>query len=276
MSYMTVQILQRFKILKKIRKLLVNIYLFKTIKQKIEQETSMEQSIAIKNLCKSYGQTQILKDISFEAKAGRVTAFLGPNGAGKSSTLRILLGLDKATSGLTKIGDQTYKELKVPLKTVGASFDSVGAPDDRTVYQHLKIVATSNGISSQRIEQVLDMVDISHKKKSKIGKLSLGEGQRLGIATALLGNPQYLVLDEPTNGLDPRGIRWFREFIKKQAQEGKTVLLSSHILSEVEAVTDDVVIINKGKVLIKGTLQEVMKNLSSLEEVFFRLTEGEK
>ena len=276
MSYMTVQILQRFKILKKIRKLLVNIYLFKTIKQKIEQETSMEQSIAIKNLCKSYGQTQILKDISFEAKAGRVTAFLGSNGAGKSSTLRILLGLDKATSGLTKIGDQTYKELKFPLKTVGASFDSVGAPDDRTVYQHLKIVAASNGISSQRIEQVLDMVDISHKKKSKIGKLSLGEGQRLGIATALLGNPQYLILDEPTNGLDPRGIRWFREFIKKQAQEGKTVLLSSHILSEVEAVTDDVVIINKGKVLIKGTLQEVMKNLSSLEEVFFSLTEGGK
>ena len=236
----------------------------------------MEQSITIKNLCKSYGQTQILKDISFEAKAGRVTAFLGPNGAGKSSTLRILLGLDKATSGLTKIGDQTYKELKFPLKIVGASFDSVGAPDDRTVYQHLKIVAASNGISSQRIEQVLDMVDISHKKKSKIGKLSLGEGQRLGIATALLGNPQYLILDEPTNGLDPRGIRWFREFIKKQAQEGKTVLLSSHILSEVEAVTDDVVIINKGKVLINGTLQEVMKNLSSLEEVFFSLTEGGK
>ena len=229
----------------------------------------MEQSITIKNLCKSYGQTQILKDISFEAKAGRVTAFLGPNGAGKSSTLRILLGLDKATSGLTKIGDQTYKELKFPLKIVGA-------PDDRTVYQHLKIVAASNGISSQRIDQVLDMVDISHKKKSKIGKLSLGEGQRLGIATALLGNPQYLILDEPTNGLDPRGIRWFREFIKKQAQEGKTVLLSSHILSEVEAVTDDVVIINKGKVLIKGTLQEVMKNLSSLEEVFFSLTEGGK
>lgn len=263
------------KILKKIRKLLINIYLFQMIQQ-IEQETPMEQSITIKNLCKSYGQTQILKDISFEAKAGRVTAFLGPNGAGKSSTLRILLGLDKATSGLTKIGDQTYKELKFPLKTVGASFDSVGAPDDRTVYQHLKIVAASNGISSQRIEQVLDMVDISHKKKSKIGKLSLGEGQRLGIATALLGDPQYLILDEPTNGLDPRGIRWFREFIKKQAQEGKTVLLSSHILSEVEAVTDDVVIINKGKVLIKGTLREVMRNLSSLEEVFFSLTEGGK
>ena len=127
--------------------------------------------LPLKNLCKSYGQTQILKDISFEAKAGRVTAFLGPNGAGKSSTLRILLGLDKATSGLTKIGGQTYKELKFPLKIVGASFDSVGAPDDRTVYHHLKIVAASNGISSQRIEQVLDMVDISHKKKSKIGKI---------------------------------------------------------------------------------------------------------
>ena len=231
----------------------------------------MEQSITIKNLCKSYGQTQILKDISFEAKAGRVTAFLGPNGAGKSSTLRILLGLDKATSGLTKIGDQTYKELKFPLKTVGASFDSVGAPDDRTVYQHLKIVAASNGISSQRIEQVLDMVDISHKKKSKIGKLSLGEGQRLGIATALLGNPQYLILDEPTNGLDPSGIRWLRNFLKEQSEEGKTILLSSHILSEVEAVTDDVVFIHKGKIIANGELKNIMKNAATLEEVFFNL-----
>ena len=232
--------------------------------------------LEVKQLTKHFGGLTAVGDVTLELNEGELVGLIGPNGAGKSSTLRILLGLDKATSGLAKIGDQTYKELQFPLKTVGASFDSVGAPDDRTVYQHLKIVAASNGISSQRIEQVLDMVDISHKKKSKIGKLSLGEGQRLGIATALLGNPQYLILDEPTNGLDPRGIRWFREFIKKQAQEGKTVLLSSHILSEVEAVTDDVVIINKGKVLIKGTLQEVMKNLSSLEEVFFSLTEGGK
>ena len=232
--------------------------------------------LEVKNLTKHFGGLTAVGDVTLELNEGELVGLIGPNGAGKSSTLRILLGLDKATSGLAKIGDQTYKELQFPLKTVGASFDSVGAPDDRTVYQHLKIVAASNGISSQRIEQVLEMVDISHKKKSKIGKLSLGEGQRLGIATALLGDPQYLILDEPTNGLDPRGIRWFREFIKKQAQEGKTVLLSSHILSEVEAVTDDVVIINKGKVLIKGTLQEVMKNLSSLEEVFFSLTEGGK
>ena len=232
--------------------------------------------LEVKNLTKHFGGLTAVGDVTLELNEGELVGLIGPNGAGKSSTLRILLGLDKATSGLAKIGDQTYKELQFPLKTVGASFDSVGAPDDRTVYQHLKIVAASNGISSQRIDQVLDMVDISHKKKSKIGKLSLGEGQRLGIATALLGDPQYLILDEPTNGLDPRGIRWFREFIKKQAQEGKTVLLSSHILSEVEAVTDDVVIINKGKVLIKGTLQEVMKNLSSLEEVFFSLTEGGK
>ena len=158
-----------------------------------------------------------------------------------------LLGLDKATSGLTKIGDQTYKELKFPLKTVGASFDSVGAPDDRTVYQHLKIVALVMGYPVSELNKSWIWWILAIRKNLKIGKLSLGEGQRLGIATALLGNPQYLILDEPTNGLDPRGIRWFREFIKKTAQEGKTVLLSSHILSEVEAVTDDVVIINKRK-----------------------------
>lgn len=234
----------------------------------------MKHTITIQQLHKSHGNTEILQDISFEAQAGRVTAFLGPNGAGKSSTLRILLGLDKASSGTATIEGKHYRDFLFPLRMVGASFDGVGAPDDRTVYQHLKIVATSNGISSQRIDEVLQIADISHKKKSKIGNLSLGEGQRLGIATALLGDPQYLILDEPTNGLDPRGIRWFREFIKQQAQAGKTVLLSSHILSEVEAVTDDVVIINKGRVLAQGTLHEVMKDLASLEEVFFSLTDG--
>lgn len=234
----------------------------------------MEHNIEIKGITKNYGKYQILTDITFEAKEGRVTAFLGPNGAGKSTTLRILLGLDKADSGSARIDGKAYSKLKNPLTKVGVSFDGVGAPVDRTVYQHLRIVAASNGISKSRIDTVLNMTDIKHKKSAKIGNLSLGEGQRLGIATALLGDPQFLILDEPTNGLDPGGIRWFREFIKIQAKAGKTVLLSSHILSEVEAVTDDVVIINKGHIISKGNLNSVMKGVSSLEDVFFHLTDG--
>lgn len=234
----------------------------------------MEHNIEIKGITKNYGKYQILTDITFEAKEGRVTAFLGPNGAGKSTTLRILLGLDKADSGSARIDGKAYSKLKNPLTKVGVSFDGVGAPSDRTVYQHLRIVSSSNGISTSRIDTVLNITDIKHKKSAKIGNLSLGEGQRLGIATALLGDPQFLILDEPTNGLDPGGIRWFREFIKIQAKAGKTVLLSSHILSEVEAVTDDVVIINKGHIISKGNLNAVMKGVSSLEDVFFHLTDG--
>lgn len=234
----------------------------------------MNNKIEISNLCKKIGNKIILDQISFEARAGRVTAFLGPNGAGKSTTLRILLGLDYATSGAVTISGSSYASLSRPLLKVGASFDGIGAPPDRSVYRHLKIISISNGISESRIDEVLSLTEMLHKKSALIGTLSLGEGQRLGIATALLGNPNFLILDEPTNGLDPGGIRWFREFIKNQGKIGKTVLLSSHILSEVEAVTDDVVIINKGKIIAQGELKEITSNLSSLEEVFFQLTDG--
>ena len=231
----------------------------------------MENSIEIKNLCKVCGNTIILDDINFVAKEGRVTAFLGPNGAGKSSTLRILLGLDQATSGSGTIAGKNYKDIRQPLFVVGATFDGLGSPSDRTVYQHLKIVATSNGIEKNRINEVLTITDIAHKKNESIGHLSLGETQRVSLATALLGNPQFLILDEPTNGLDPSGIRWLRNFLKEQSEKGKTILLSSHILSEVEAVTDDVVFIHKGKIIANGELQNIMKNAATLEEVFFNL-----
>ena len=231
----------------------------------------MENSIEIKNLCKGYGHTTILDDISFVAKEGRVTAFLGPNGAGKSSTLRILLGLDQATSGSATIAGKNYKGIRNPLFVVGATFDGLGSPSDRKVYQHLRIVAASNGIEKSRISEVLAITDIAHKKNESIGHLSLGETQRVSLATALLGNPQFLILDEPTNGLDPSGIRWLRNFLKEESEKGKTILLSSHILSEVEAVTDDVVFIHKGKIIANGELKNIMKNAATLEEVFFNL-----
>ncbi|MDQ0232889.1 ABC transporter ATP-binding protein [Metabacillus malikii] len=229
-------------------------------------------NIVISHLCKRHGDKEILKDVSFEAKQGRITAFLGPNGAGKSSTLRILLGLDRS-AGTATFGGRRYVTFDNPLKVVGAAFDGVGGNISRKVKTHLKIIAQSNGIPFRRVTEVLKIVGLSEKGNAKLGTLSLGEGQRLGLAAALLGDPQYIVLDEPTNGLDPTGIRWFREFIRQQRDLGKTVLLSSHILSEVEAVADDVVIINHGKVIAQGELHYVMKNLESLEDVFFSLTE---
>ena len=235
----------------------------------------MTNKIEIRNVTKTYKDGDILKNVSFTAEEGEVTAFLGPNGAGKSSTLRILLGLDRPSSGTALIGGKKYCDIERPLLTVGASFDGVGAPSDRTVFQHLKIAAASNGIDFFRISEVLSITDIEHKRYSKISNLSLGEGQRLGIATALLGNPQYLILDEPTNGLDPGGIRWFRNFIREQASTGKTVLLSSHILSEVEAITDKVVFIDKGSIIASGTLHNIMNGFDNLEEVFFHLTGGD-
>ena len=231
----------------------------------------MKKNIEIKNLCKVYGNITILDDINFVANEGRVTAFLGPNGAGKSSTLRILLGLDQATSGSATIEGINYKDIRNPLFVVGATFDGLGSPSDRTVYQHLRIVAASNGIKKSRIDEVLAVTDITHKKNESIGHLSLGETQRVSLATALLGNPQFLILDEPTNGLDPSGIRWLRNFLKEQSEKGKTILLSSHILSEVEAVTDDVVFIHKGKIIANGELKKIMKDTVNLEEVFFNL-----
>lgn len=235
----------------------------------------MTNKIEIRNVTKTYKDGDILKNVSFTAEEGEVTAFLGPNGAGKSSTLRILLGLDRPSLGTALIGGKKYCDIEHPLLTVGASFDGVGAPSDRTVFQHLKIAAASNGIDFFRISEVLSITDIEHKRYSKISNLSLGEGQRLGIATALLGNPQYLILDEPTNGLDPGGIRWFRNFIREQASTGKTVLLSSHILSEVEAITDKVVFIDKGSIIASGTLHNIMNGFDNLEDVFFHLTGGD-
>lgn len=235
----------------------------------------MTNKIEIRDVTKTLKEGDILKNVTFTAEEGEVTAFLGPNGAGKSSTLRILLGLDRPSSGTALIGGKKYCDIERPLLTVGASFDGVGAPSDRTVFQHLKIAAASNGIDYSRISEVLSITDIEHKRYSKIGNLSLGEGQRLGIATALLGNPQYLILDEPTNGLDPSGIRWFRNFIREQASTGKTVLLSSHILSEVEAVTDRVVFIDKGSIIASGTLRNILNGFDNLEDVFFHLTGGD-
>ena len=229
--------------------------------------------IELKNVTKDYDGHLALRNLNLTIQNGEIVGLIGHNGAGKSSTLRILLGLDRATSGTATFDGQTYQSMIYPLKTVGAAFDGIGGLPNRKVYDHLHIITASNAIPKFRIDEVLEMTGIAHKKKDFLSSLSLGEGQRLGLAVALLGDPQFLILDEPTNGLDPSGIKWFRKFIRKQADLGKTVLLSSHILSEVQMVTDDVVLIHHGQIIEQGTLEDVLQGTDSLEELFFDLTE---
>jgi ABC-2 type transport system ATP-binding protein len=231
-------------------------------------------TIDVSHVNKTHGRKTVLKDITFSAQPGKVTAFLGPNGAGKSSTLRILLGLDYPDSGKGTFNNKIYSQLRYPLQTVGAVFDGIGGSPSRRVKTHLDILAQANGISLSRTREVLETVGLLHKSSVRLGTLSLGEGQRLGLAGALLGDPQCLVLDEPTNGLDPGGIRWFRSLIKQQAESGKTVLLSSHILAEVEQVADNIVIIDQGSIVASGPLDDIKNQLRSLEDVFFAVTQG--
>ncbi|MHC5216375.1 ABC transporter ATP-binding protein [Enterococcus sp. LJL128] len=235
-----------------------------------------KKDIEINCICKSHKARKILKNISFTAEAGKITAFLGENGAGKSSTLRILLGLDRQQSGSATFSGRKYAEMTMPLKTVGAVFDGIGGIPSRKVRTHLKIIAQSNSIPKEKIAEVLKQVGLSDKKQARLETLSLGEGQRLSLAAALLGDPQYLVLDEPLNGLDPSGIRWLRKLLRRLAKEGKTILLSSHILSEVEELADRAVIIHQGELAASWELTAMRQEEKSLEEIFFSLTEQEE
>ncbi|MCI1747634.1 MAG: ATP-binding cassette domain-containing protein [Acidipropionibacterium sp.] len=229
--------------------------------------------IDIRHLVKRHGSRTVVDDVSFTARPGRVTGLLGPNGAGKSSTLRILLGLDRAASGSALIGGVPYRSLNRPLVHVGAMLDGPGANKGRTTRAHLRWVAQSNGIPSARIDEVLAITGLQDAARKRVGSLSLGMGQRLGIATALLGDPGVLVLDEPTNGLDPDGLRWMRRFLRSLAEGGKTVLVSSHFMSEMEETADDFVVIARRRVVASGTADEVKAGHASLEDAFFALTD---
>lgn len=231
--------------------------------------------IEIRNLTKTHGSRTVVNDISLDAAPGRITGFLGPNGAGKSSTMRILLGLDRATSGTALIDGRAYRDIDRPLWTVGSMLDGPGAAKGRTARAHLTWVAQSNGIPPQRVGEVLDMTGLADAARARIRGFSLGMGQRLGIAAALLGNPRVLVLDEPTNGLDPDGIRWTRRLLRRLADDGKTVFVSSHLMNEMEGIADDIVVIARGQILASGTAREVQGRHASLEDAFFDLTDGQ-
>lgn len=228
--------------------------------------------IEIIGVTKKYGPKTAVDDVSFTARPGRVTGFLGPNGAGKSSTLRILLGLDRPTSGEALIDGKPYATLQEPLRTVGAMIDGASAVPERRGIDHLKWIAQSNRIPNRRIGEVLETVGLTDAARVRVKKYSLGMKQRLGLAAALLGEPRILVLDEPVNGLDPEGIRTVRTFLRRYADQGNTVLLSSHLMSETAETVDDIVIINKARIIATGTLDEITDGHINLEEAFFALT----
>lgn len=228
--------------------------------------------IEIAGLTKHYRTGKAVDGVTFTARPGRVTGFLGPNGAGKSTTLRVLLGLDAPTSGHALINGRLYRDLPHPLRTVGALVDGAGPILERRAVDHLTWIAQSNRIPRQRVREVLDLVNLGGVAKQRVKKYSLGMRQRLGIAVALLGEPDILVLDEPVNGLDPDGIRWIRGFLRDYAAAGRTVLLSSHLMTEVADTADDVVIINHGRIVTQGPLADVTAGHTSLEGAFFALT----
>jgi ABC-2 type transport system ATP-binding protein len=232
--------------------------------------------LSIEHLVKRRGDRVVLSDVGLRAEPGRVTGLLGPNGAGKSSTLRILLGLDRATSGTALVNGRPYRSLRDPLRTVGSMLDGSGAHRSRTARDHLAWIARSNGIPRRRVDEALDLVGLAGQGRTRVGRYSLGMGQRLGLAAALLGEPEALVLDEPVNGLDPEGIRWIRGLLRGHADAGGTVLLSSHLMHEVAEIADDLVVIAGGRVVAAGPIGAVTAGYATLEDAFFALTGADR
>ena len=228
--------------------------------------------IEIQALTKRYGASTVVDDLSFTVRPGRVTGFLGPNGAGKSTTLRIVVGLARPTSGSATIDGQAYVDLADPLHQVGALLEATPVQRGRTAYRHLLALAQTHGIAASRVEEVLEAVGLTSAAGRHAAEFSLGMRQRLGIAAVLLGEPSTLILDEPTNGLDPAGVHWLRLLLRAQAAEGRTVLVSSHLISEMALTADQLVIVGRGRLLADLALAEFTLGHSSLEEAYLELT----
>ncbi|HVC66513.1 MAG TPA: ATP-binding cassette domain-containing protein [Acidimicrobiales bacterium] len=217
----------------------------------------MTSAIEVRGLSKQFGPVRAVDDLSFEVAQGRVTGFLGPNGSGKTTTLRMLLGLVAVTHGTATFGGRRYVELEHPVRHVGAALEATSFHPTRRAEDHLRTVALASGIPGSRVAETLELVGLTEVARRRVGKFSLGMRQRLQLATALLGDPEILILDEPANGLDPQGIQWLRTFIRGQAALGHAVLVSSHLLSEMEETVDDVVIISQGRLVLQTTLTEL-------------------
>lgn len=223
--------------------------------------------ITVSSLTKAYKGNTVVNDLNFEVSPGIVTGFLGPNGAGKSTTMRMIVGLDEPTKGTARIDGKAYAEYKRPLEKVGTLLDAKWVHPNRSAAAHLRWVAAANGFSKKRVDEVLGIVGLSDVAGRKAGKFSLGMGQRLGLACALLGDPEVLILDEPVNGLDPEGIRWVRDFVRALAREGRTVLISSHLLSEMAQTADHLIVIGKGRLVANQSTHEFIKSTSEVSTV---------
>jgi ABC-2 type transport system ATP-binding protein len=228
--------------------------------------------IEARDLTKRYGPTVAVDSLSFDVRPGSVTGFLGPNGSGKSTTMRLILGLDRPDAGQVRVGGRRYHELSWPLREVGALLEARAFHPGRSARSHLTALAASSAIPRARVDEVLDMVGLASAAGRRAGKFSLGMGQRLGVAAALLGDPAVLLLDEPVNGLDPEGVRWIRNLLKSLAAQGRTVLVSSHLISEMALTAERLVVIGRGRLLADTTVAELSAGSASLEDAFFRLT----
>ena len=220
------------------------------------------QKIEVRNLTKRYGTTLAVDDLSFDVNPGLVTGFIGPNGSGKTTTMRLILGLDNPTSGQVTVGGKPYRDLPSPFREVGALIDAKAIHPSRTAYHHLLGLAQSNAIPTSRIDEVLGLVGMEAVAGKRVGGFSLGMGQRLGIAGALLGDPPVLMFDEPLNGLDPEGIVWIRQLLQYLAGEGRTVFVSSHLMNEMAVTADHVIVIGQGKLLRDEGVKEFVDSNS--------------
>jgi ABC-2 type transport system ATP-binding protein len=228
--------------------------------------------VEVSGLTKTYRGVRAVDDLSFTLEAGQITGFLGPNGAGKSTTLRLLLGLASPTSGTALVLGRKYAELAEPARSVGAVLEHADFHPNRSGRAHLRVLALASGIDPARVDEVLDLVELTSAADRKVGSYSLGMGQRLGLAAALLGDPALLILDEPINGLDPAGVHWLRAFLRRFADEGGAALVSSHVLAEVEQSVDRVLIINAGRLLGDFSISEISGTGQSLEQTYLALT----
>ena len=230
--------------------------------------------IEARGLSKRYGATVAVDSLTFDVRSSMVTGFLGPNGSGKSTTMRLILGLDTPDAGQVRIGGRRYRDLRWPLREVGALLETRAFHPGRSARAHLRALAASNAIPRSRVEEVLGLVGLAEVAGRRAGGFSLGMAQRLGMAAALLGDPQVLLLDEPVNGLDPEGIRWVRDLLRSLAAEGRTVFVSSHLIGEIARTADHVLVIGRGRLLADTSVAELAARSASLEASFLELTAG--
>jgi len=230
--------------------------------------------IEVRDLTKWYGATLAVGGLSFDVRPGMVTGFLGANGSGKSTTMRLILGLDAPDAGQARIGGRRFRDLRWPLREAGALLEARAFHPGRSARDHLAALAASNDIGRSRVDEVLDMVGLAGAARRRAGAFSLGMAQRLGLAAALLGDPPVLLLDEPVNGLDPAGIRWTRDLLRSLAAQGRTVFVSSHLISEIALLAEHLVVIGRGRLLADTSVAQMSAGAPSLEAAFLDLTGG--